>query len=86
MHLVPPYSSMFAWVLFSFADVSSLMRLICPTNNNNRQEDEDLNYVDVPKGDDNEGKSQLPTLPSCFKTPKMLKLDYETITVENELS
>jgi len=57
MHLVPPYSSMFAWVLFSFANVGSLMRPIRPTNDNNHQEDEDLNYVDVLEGDNNEGKS-----------------------------
>ena len=57
MHLVPPYSSMFAWVLFSFANVGSLMRPIRPTDNNNRLEDEDPNYIDVSEGDDNEGKS-----------------------------
>ena len=56
MHLVPPYSSMFGWVLF-------LLRIAvvwCDwyvQQTTNRQEDEDPNYVDVPEGDDNEGKS-----------------------------
>ena len=42
---------------FSFADSGSLMRPIRPTDDNNRQEDKDPNYIDVPEGDDNEGKS-----------------------------
>ena len=56
MHLVPPYSSMFACA-FSFADSGSLIRPICPTDDGNRQEDKDPSYVDVPEGDNDEGKS-----------------------------
>jgi hypothetical protein len=53
---LPPYSSMFACV-FSFEDSGSLIRPIRLTDDGNRQEDEDPNYVDVPKSDNDEGKS-----------------------------
>jgi hypothetical protein len=33
------------------------MRSIRPTDDINRQEDKDPNYVDVPEGDDDKGKS-----------------------------
>jgi hypothetical protein len=56
MHLVPPYSSMFACA-FSFPNSGSLTRLIRLTDDGNRQEDEDLSYEDVPQGDNDEGKS-----------------------------
>ena len=56
MHLVPPYSSMFACA-FSFADSGSLIRSIRPTDDDNRQEDEDPSYIDVLEGDNDEGKS-----------------------------
>ena len=56
MHLVPPYSSMFAFA-FSLMDSGSLLWPTRPTDDNNHQEDEDPNYVDVPEGDDDEGKS-----------------------------
>ena len=56
MHLVPPYSSMFAFA-FSFAHSGSLIRSIRPTDNGNPQEDEDPNFVDVSEGDNDEGKS-----------------------------
>ena len=56
MHLVPPYSSMFSFA-FSFMYSGSFIRPIRLTDNGNRQEDEDPNFVDVLEGDDNEGKS-----------------------------
>ena len=56
MHLVPPYSYMFACA-FYFEDSGSLIRPIRPTDDGNRQEDTDPSYVDVPEGDNNEGKS-----------------------------
>ena len=34
-----------------------LFRSIQPTDDGNHQEDEDLNFVDVPEGDNDEGKS-----------------------------
>ena len=56
MHLVPPYSSMFACA-FSFADSGSLIGPIHPIDDGNRQEDKDTSYVDMPEGDNDEGKS-----------------------------
>ena len=56
MHLVPPCSSMFACA-FSFVDSGSLIRPIRPTDDGNRQEDEDPSYVDGLEGDNDEGKS-----------------------------
>ena len=56
MHLVSPYSSMFACA-FSLVDSGSLIRPIRSTDDGNHQEDEDLSYVDVLKGDNDEGKS-----------------------------
>ena len=56
MHLVPPYSSLFACV-FSFADSGSLIGQIRLTDDDNHQEDEDPSYVDVQEGDNDEGKS-----------------------------
>jgi hypothetical protein len=56
MHLVPPYSFMFACA-FSFVDSGSHIRPIRPTDDDNRQEDEDPSCVDVPEGDNDEGKS-----------------------------
>ena len=56
MHLVPPHSSLFACA-FSFADSGSHIGPIHPTDNGNRQEDEDPSYLDVPEGDNDEGKS-----------------------------
>ena len=56
MHLVPPYSYMFACA-FSFEDSGSLIRLIRPTDDGNPQEDEDPNFIDVPEGDNDVGKS-----------------------------
>ena len=53
---MPPYSSMFAFA-FSFVDSGSLIRPIRPTDDDNRQEDEDPNFVDVPEGDNDERKS-----------------------------
>jgi hypothetical protein len=47
---------MFAFA-FSFAYSGSLIRPICPTDDSNRQEDKDLNFVDVPEGDNDEAKS-----------------------------
>jgi hypothetical protein len=35
----------------------ALFQTIRPTDNANRQEDEDPNLVDVPEGDNDEGKS-----------------------------
>ena len=57
MHLVPPYSSMFAWVLFLFVNSDSIIQPIRLTDDGDRQEDEDPNFVDVPKTNDDEGKS-----------------------------
>ena len=59
MHLVPPHSSLFACA-FSFADSGSHIGPIHPTDNGNRQEDEDPSYLDVPEGDNDEGKSYSP--------------------------
>ena len=56
MHLVPPYSYMFACAI-SFEDSGSLIRPIHPTNDGNRQENEDPSYVDMSKGDNDKGKS-----------------------------
>ena len=47
---------MFAFA-FSFAYSGSLIQPISPTDDGNHQEDEDLNFIDVPEGDNNEGKS-----------------------------
>ena len=47
---------MFAFA-FCFAHSGSLMRPICPTNDGNRQEDEDPNFIDMLEGDNDEGKS-----------------------------
>ena len=47
---------MFAFA-FSFVYSGSLIRPIRPTDNDNRQEDEDLNFIDMPEGDNDEGKS-----------------------------
>ena len=55
MHLVPPYSSMFAFV-FSFASSGSLIQLIRPTNDGDCQDDEDPNFIDVPESVNDEGK------------------------------
>ena len=60
---------MFAFA-FSFAYSGSLIRPIRLTDDGNRQEDEDPNFVDVPEGDNDEGKFYLPSLPSCFKPLK----------------
>ena len=57
MHLVPPYRSMFAWVLFLFVNSDSIIQPIRLTDDGDRQEDEDPNFVDVPKTNDDEGKS-----------------------------
>ena len=57
MHLVPPYSSMFAWVLFLFVNSDSIIQPIRLTDDGDRQEDEDPSYVDMPEGDNDEGKS-----------------------------
>jgi hypothetical protein len=56
MHLVSSYSPMFACA-FSFMNTGSLIRQIRPTDDGNHQEDEDPSYEDVPKGDNDEGKS-----------------------------
>ena len=56
MHLVPPHSSLFSCA-FSFADSGSLIGPIRSTDDDNRQEDEDPNFVDVPEGDNDERKS-----------------------------
>ena len=53
---MPPYSSMFVFA-FSFAYSGSLIRLIRPIDDGNRQEDKDPNFVDVSEGDHDEGKS-----------------------------
>jgi hypothetical protein len=42
---------------FSFADSASLIRPIRPTDDGNHQEDEDPNYIGVPEGEKDEGKS-----------------------------
>jgi hypothetical protein len=42
---------------FSFADSGSLIRPIRSTNDQNRQEDKDPNYVVMPEGENDEGKS-----------------------------
>ena len=55
MHLVPPYSSLL--LVPFFADSSSLIRPIRSIDDGNRQEDEDPSYVDMPEGDNDEGKS-----------------------------
>ena len=47
---------MFAFAL-SFVVSGSLISINTPTDDDNRQEDEDPNFVDVPKGDNEEGKS-----------------------------
>ena len=47
---------MFAFA-FSFMYSGSLIQPIRPTDDSNPQEDEDLNFVDVPEGDNDEGKS-----------------------------
>ena len=53
---MPPYSSLFAYA-FSFVDSGSLIRQIRLTDDGNRQEDEDPSYIDMPEGDNDEGKS-----------------------------
>ena len=70
MHLVPPYSSMFAWVLFLFVNSDSIIQPIRLTDDGDRQEDEDPKFVDVLESVNDEGKSSLPSLPSCLKPPK----------------
>ena len=47
---------MFAFA-FSFMYSGSLIRPIRPTDDSNRQEDKDMDFVDVPEGDNNEDKS-----------------------------
>ena len=47
---------MFAFA-FSFMYSGSLIRPIRPTDDSNRQEDKDTNFIDVPEGDIDEGKS-----------------------------
>ena len=47
---------MFAFA-FSFAYNSSLIRPIRAIDDGNRQENEDPNFIDVPKGDNDKGKS-----------------------------
>jgi hypothetical protein len=42
---------------FSFADSGSLIIPIRPTDDENRQEDEDPYYVGVPEAENDEGKS-----------------------------
>jgi hypothetical protein len=47
---------MFAFAL-SFTVSGSLISNDMPNRHGNRQEDKDPNFVDVPKGDNDEGKS-----------------------------
>ena len=47
---------MFAFA-FPFVYSGSLIRPICPTDDSNRQEDEDPNFIDMPESVNDEGKS-----------------------------
>ena len=42
---------------FSFVVSGSLISIDMSTDDDNHQEDEDLNFVDVPEGDNDEGMS-----------------------------
>ena len=45
----------------------SLILIDTSTDDGSRQEDEDPNFVNMLEGDNDEGKSELRSLPSCFK-------------------
>jgi len=45
----------------------SLILIDMSIDDGSHQEDKDLNFVDMLEGDNDEGKSELRSLPSCFK-------------------
>ena len=75
---------MFAFAL-SFMVGGSLIWIDTSIDDGDRQEDEDPYFIDVPKGENDEGKSQLSSLPSYFKSLKCLNHDFQIITLEYKL-
>ena len=56
MHLVLPYYSMFDFAL-SFMVGGSLISIDTPTDDDDRQENGDPDFIDVLEGENDEGKS-----------------------------